>query len=62
MSPTIANRPRSSLFRTHSSLITRRSRVQIPPPLLKALASVTLARASTVLYGSSTESSTGPSR
>jgi hypothetical protein len=33
---------------THEEqLMTRRSRVQIPPPLLKALASVLLARAST---------------
>jgi hypothetical protein len=41
--------------------MTRRSRVQIPPPLPRALASVLLARASTVLCGSSTGPSTGGS-
>jgi len=40
-------------------LITRRSRVQIPPPLRKALAGGSSARASTVLCGSSTVPSTG---
>ena len=40
-------------------LITRRSRVQIPPPLPKAPVSAPLTGASTVLGGSSTGSSTG---
>ena len=56
---TIADRHPTTSLEAHSSLITRRSRVQIPPPLLKALVSDLLTRASTVLGLASTGPSTG---